>query len=536
MTYQTALNKWQNMQQAPGGSELFRCGLEKEGMRVQVGGQVAATPHPTEAGSPLTHSLITTDFAEALLEFVTPTFTQAEELLNCLDQVQKFTLAILQQRAEYIWPLSMPPAITDIEEIPIAQYGASYSGRVRHIYRRGLALRYGRRMQTIAGMHFNFSFTDAFLRLHQAITGERTQPDRLYFHLIRNYLRIAWITNYLLGASPALDSSFLAGDTPPAFLRSSGRRTLIHPHSTCLRMSSLGYVNKNTALMRRCFNSLDDYLTAFRHMLNQEHPDYAAHGIKNNKGEYHQLSTTMLQVENEYYASIRPKVTRSFNEKTIDVLSRRGVEYVEIRNLDINPFAPAGIDLPTIHFLQLLLTYCALKDSPRIDDNECSKLGELETNITMTNRGKKTHFAFEVCGNRMMLPDAASGLLDALRPLAERLDRGTDQQPYAQGLARMHDLVTETARLPSEQLAHRIQTQKQEHIELGMQLAREHAAYYAALPTDPAWHQRLGHATRQSRQTEQQLRSRHPQNDASDFDQYVRAYLRVAPAVAKKQA
>ena len=528
--YRNILDRWRKDRQAPQSFELFRCGLEKEGMRAQTDGHVASTPHPVAAGSPLTHPLITTDFAEALLEFVTPVFARTEELINCLDQAQKFALALLRQRKEYIWPLSMPPAIANIEEIPIAQYGDSYSGRVRHIYRRGLALRYGRRMQTIAGMHFNFSFTNAFLRLRQEITGMRMQPDQLYFHLIRNYLRFTWLANYLFGASPALDSTFLDGASPPSFLQARGRRTFIHPHSTCLRMGSLGYINKNTALMRVCFNSLEDYLIAFRQMLTQEHPDYERHGLKGNDGAYHQLSTSMLQVENEYYASIRPKVTRSSNEKTIDVLSRRGVEYVEIRNLDINPFAPAGIDIPTIHFLQLLLTYCALKDSPRIDEAECKKIGELETNITAANRNTPAQFEFEVCGKRWTLAEAILTLLDDLQPLAELLDRGSEGQPYAQALAEMYGRLNDPTRLPSERLAQRAQKENLEHIEVGMRLAKRHAAYYAALPDDPAWQQKLLHESKQSLHTEQQLRSQHPQHDARDFDLYVQNYLSLAPA------
>ncbi len=526
--YHSLLSKWRGRRTAVTADQLFLCGLERETMRVQNDCWISKSPHPQAAGSPLTHPFITTDFAESLLEFTTPPFANAEALIRFLEGTHAFVAEILNRQNEQMWPFSMPPAMDNIEKTEIAKYGDSYAGRLRHIYRRGLALRYGKRMQTIAGIHFNFSFRPAFFDLHRELSGKTLSPNQLYFHLMRNYLRIIWVINYLFGASPALDNSFLDGTAPPSFLRPFGKRTLARPHSSCLRMSSLGYVNQNTKIMKICFNSLEHYLEAVGKMLGEEDPRYAAAGIKGADGEYQQLNANILQIENEYYASVRPKSTRTSEKKTIDMLREHGVEYVEIRNLDIDPFLPAGIGVRHIRFLQLLMTYCVLKDSPPIDTDECERITHTETQITQNNLEPDKRFIFIKDQKPTSVKQATEHFLDELSPLAEIMDQTGPQnntKPYSESLASVRSRSEDPSRHPAKQLMHMIRTDKLEFLEAGILLKDRHKKYYDSFPQDPALREKLPAEARHSLQEEKKLLALHPRNNPADFDRFIQNYV-----------
>jgi glutamate--cysteine ligase len=190
----------------------IRRGIERETLRVTPNGTLATTGHPEKLGAALTHHWITTDFAEALLEFITPVDDNIDHLLTFLRDIHRYVARNIGD--ERMWPLSMPCFIEAEQDIELAQFGSSNIGRMKTLYREGLKNRYGALMQTISGVHYNFSlpleFWQAWAGVQDAESGKE-QISAGYFRLIRNYYRFGWVIPYLFGASPAICSSFLKG-------------------------------------------------------------------------------------------------------------------------------------------------------------------------------------------------------------------------------------------------------------------------------------------------------------------------------------
>jgi len=111
-------------------------GIEREGLRVLPEGRLSTKGHYYNLGSALTHPNITTDYAECLLEFITPVSYSAEETIEQLRDIQKYTLS--QIDGELIWPMSMPCFVGDEDDIELAQYGNSNIGKMKTVYRQGL--------------------------------------------------------------------------------------------------------------------------------------------------------------------------------------------------------------------------------------------------------------------------------------------------------------------------------------------------------------------------------------------------------------
>ena len=187
-----------------------RFGLEKESLRVSATGGMALTPHPTALGSALTHPDITTDYSEALIEFITPPLPGVADALDYLADLQAYVYHRLDN--EILWATSMPCVLSGDHNIPVARYGTSNAGRMKHVYRVGLGNRYGRVMQVIAGVHFNWSFADdlwpAYRLIEGRVCGLRDFRDQRYMAQIRNLQRFGWLIPYLFGASPAVCKSF----------------------------------------------------------------------------------------------------------------------------------------------------------------------------------------------------------------------------------------------------------------------------------------------------------------------------------------
>ncbi|MBS0389204.1 MAG: glutamate--cysteine ligase, partial [Proteobacteria bacterium] len=332
-----------------------RRGLEREGLRVTPAGRVSSRPHPPALGSALCNPHITTDYSEALLELVTPTFTDNAALAQYLGDLHHFVARQLGD--ELLWAGSMPGEIAGEAEVPIARYGSSHRGHFKEVYRRGLQTRYGGLMQAIAGAHFNFSFPERFWplwaeALEQSAAGSEF-VSASYFDLVRNYRRHGWLALYLFGVSPALCESFVPKPHDAA-LQPLGPGTLHLPHATSLRMSDLGYRNRNQSAVNVSVNSLDDYLRDLRRATHTVHPPFAALGVRVD-GEYRQLNANILQIENEYYSNIRPKRAPRAGESTLRALARGGVEYVEVRALDICIFEPTGVCMDEMHFMEAFL-------------------------------------------------------------------------------------------------------------------------------------------------------------------------------------
>ena len=187
-------------------------GVEKESLRLDARGVLAMTDHPLSLGSALTHSCITTDYSEALLEFITPPSSDIDQSLQLLTEIHQYLYQSIGD--EKLWVCSMPCILRGEENIRIAKYGASNIGRMKTIYRLGLGHRYGRLMQTIAGIHYNYSVPTAFWERWLQLDQPESLKDEItsrYFGLIRNFKRYGWLLLYLFGASPAVCKTFLEG-------------------------------------------------------------------------------------------------------------------------------------------------------------------------------------------------------------------------------------------------------------------------------------------------------------------------------------
>lgn len=424
----------------------FRKGVEKEGLRVDQNGFIAQTPHPRALGSTLTHPRITTDYSEALLELITPVCDTTEELLASLRQIHTFVQLNLGD--ELFWPNSMPCRIDGDASIPIAEYGSSNIGRLKHVYRQGLAVRYGRVMQSIAGAHYNFSLPDEFWTAWQARLGDQQSlkdfKSEQYFWLIRNFRRRSWMLMYLFGSSPALDASFVAGRPHP--LQRWDDETWYSPHATSLRMGDLGYHNNAQSSLNICFNRLDTYIDTLDRAIHTPWPDYERIGTWRD-GQPIQINTSVLQIENEYYSAMRPKRTVASGEKPIQGLRARGVEYVEVRCLDLDPFSEIGVNAPQIDFLDLFLLDCLLSDSPRISNNECELLDNNFKDVV--SQGRNPGLQLDRHDRSLALGDYGQRLCDRLEPIAELLDHQDQGRRYREALAIQRHKLVEVERTSS---------------------------------------------------------------------------------------
>lgn len=436
-----------------GASERLRgnrIGLEKEGMRASADGHLAMSPHPRALGSALTHPYITTDFSEALLELITPPTSRVDEVLAFLTDLHAYVYRCLGD--ELIWGTSMPCVLEGGASIPLAQYGTSNAGTMKTIYRRGLGNRYGRTMQVIAGLHFNFSFADEFLDAYEAIQG--VEGDVVAFRsdvqmgMIRNLQRVGWIVPYLFGASPAVCSSFVEGRETD--LQVFDPHTLYYPYATSLRMGDIGYQNQQEqgTGMKASYDSLDSYVRSLTWAIETPCPQYEKIGVKLGD-RYEQLNANVLQIENEYYSTVRPKQITEWMERPTLALRRRGLRYVELRSPDINIFEPVGIAAEQIHFFETLMLYCLILDSPRIGASERREIDENQ--VLTAHRGREPGLALTRLREAVPLRVWASEILDDMIRVAELLD-GVSDGPHVQSVERQREKVADPDATPSARI------------------------------------------------------------------------------------
>ena len=456
-----------------------RKGVEKESLRVTPDGCIAQTPHPRALGSPLTNDHITTDYSEALIELVTPAFTTSWELLQYLLDLHQFVYRHLGE--ELLWATSMPCAIESDDSIPIAQYGTSNIARMKTVYRHGLGLRYGRMMQAISGVHFNYSFPEPFWEAYADLRESRDRGQRFisasYFDLLRNYRRHGWIVLYLFGVSPVVSKCFLKGRTDVS-LADFGRDTAYEPYATSLRMSDIGYRNRNQADLLVSMNSLEEYVRDLTRAITTPHPPYEALGVKVD-GEYRQLNANILQIENEYYSFIRPKRVARSGERPTKALQRAGVEYVEVRALDVSAFDPVGVNQNKLRFLEAFLALCLLKDSPPIADEEQVILDQ--NHVRVARYGRQPGLTLWRDGRSVPMKEWARELIDSMAGICEILDRGQPVPAYTHALADQAAKIEDVARTPSARLMAELETSGESFLESALRMSQMHKAYFLEL-------------------------------------------------------
>ncbi|MCI0517201.1 MAG: glutamate--cysteine ligase [Woeseiaceae bacterium] len=496
-----------------------RKGVEKESLRVTPQGYLSRKPHPEAFGSALTNRFITTDFSEALLEFVTPASMHTWETLRFLCDIHQFSYAGLGD--ELLWVSSMPCRIGGDDEIPLARYGSSNIGRMKTIYRSGLGLRYGRSMQTIAGVHFNYSMPDAFWPAYQEIEAHSGRIESLrshaYFGLVRNFRRFGWLILYLFGASPALCRSFARGSTPS--LAELGLDTLYQPFATSLRMSDLGYSNRTQARLTISLNGLDEYVADLSRAIRTPEPAFERFGVKVD-GDYRQLSVNQLQIENEYYSPVRPKRVAKSGERPTAALRRGGVEYVEIRSLDINVFDPVGINQNAMRFVEDFAIYCLLQDSPPLDDRSWD---EAARNHTQTAKsGRDPEFRLYRDGQAISIAEWGKEIVRDVKAVAELIDRGNGGRDYRDAVDVQAELLGNPDATPSARILRELKTAGTGFFDFAMQAAIGHRDYFAALePMRPERFRELETEARDSLLRQKAMEA----GDKLSLDDYIAAYF-----------
>ena len=493
-------------------------GVEKESLRVLPDGNLAHTAHPRALGSALTNEHITTDYSEALIELVTPAFPHSWELLQYLLDLHQFVYRHLGE--ELLWATSMPCAIASDAEIPLAQYGSSHVGRMKTVYRNGLGLRYGRMMQAISGVHFNYSFPLRFWEAWAAARGAsgHGQPfvSGCYFDLLRNYRRYGWLVLYLFGVSPVVCKSFLRGRR--FGLDDFGAGTAFAPYATSLRMSDVGYRNRNQAGLSVSVNSLEQYVHDLTRAITTPHPPYAALGVEVD-GEWRQLNANILQIENEYYSFIRPKRVARSGERPTKALRRAGVEYVEVRALDVSAFDPVGVNQNKLRFLEAFLALCLMKESAPIAAAEQGALDE--NHVTVARRGREPGLKLWREGRSVPMRDWARELLDAMTGICEVLDHGDADRPYSQALARQTAKIEDVALTPSARLLAELAA-GESFFDLALRMSSTHKAYF--LDLYPPNEERLREF---SREAQESLAARQAieRTDRGTFEEYLSRYF-----------
>jgi glutamate--cysteine ligase len=494
-------------------------GLEKESLRVSRDGTIADTPHPSAFGSALTHPYVTTDFSEALLELITPPSPRGADALSFLQDMHVFAYRHLGD--ELLWATSMPCVLQGARSIPIAEYGSSNAGQMKTVYRRGLGNRYGRVMQVIAGVHYNFSFADALWPPYQDLEQDGGDPvhfrSESYMGLIRNLQRYGWLIPYLFGASPAVCKSFL--QDRPTDLEELDRSTYFYPYGTSLRLGDIGYQNRQAegTGMKAVYDSLDAYIRSLTWAIETPCPDYEKIGVKVGD-RYEQLNANVLQIENEYYSTVRPKQIPGWLEKPTRALRRRGIRYIEVRSLDVDAFHPLGIAEEQLRFLEVFMLFCLLADSPRIDGRERRAIDRNQ--LAAAHRGRDPALELERDGGGMPLRAWASELIDTMGPAAELLD-GCVGGPAARSLGQQQEKVRDPGLTPSARMLAEMRSNGESFHELARAVSEEHRDYFRRLDLSAARAAELERLALESRQRQREIEAA----DDLSFDEFLARYF-----------
>jgi glutamate--cysteine ligase len=497
-------------------------GIEKESLRVLPNGNLSQVTHPVGLGSALTHPMITTDFCESQPELITGVHHNVQACLDELSDIHRFVYRTLDD--ELLWSSSMPCMLGSDDQVPIAQYGTSNVGRTKQIYRRGLSARYGRLMQTISGIHYNFSLPNELWPVIAALRGtvdSRTFRDDAYFSLIRNFRRHSWLLIYLFGASPSLCKSFVKGK--PHTLESFDEGSLYVPHGTSLRMGGLGYQSHAQTNLHISYNSLTEYARTLLGALTQPYPAYERIGVKVD-GEYQQLSTTLLQIENEFYGTIRPKRAIHGSERPLTALTSSGVEYVEVRCLDLNPFLPVGIDAPEIRFIDTFLLHCLLSDSPPDSGTESREMVANQQRIV--ELGRKPGVTLTRGGREVPMHDWATTLLNEMRPIADLLDDVAGDDDHRDTWIEQRARIEDPDRTPSARILASMRKARVPFFRFAMNQSILHKGFFVANPLNEEKVAYFESLAERSIQAQRDIEAA----DTESLDEYLARYM-AAPSI-----
>lgn len=503
-------------------------GIEKESLRIDTDGKLAQTPHPQGLGSALTHASITTDYSEALMEFITSPNSSVEESLENLADVHSYVYQHLD--GEILWAASMPCIVSGDNSIPIAQYGKSNVAQMKEAYRKGLGHRYGRMMQAIAGIHYNFSMPDEYWAHTWESAGKPGEladyiSDR-YLGLIRNFHRYSWLLIYLYGASPAVCSSFLRGRDDHNLQSFDEKSRSLHlPYGTALRMGDLGYNSNAQKNMNVCYNALDNYVETLSEAIQQPHPEYANINSGQN-GDHQQLNESLLQIENEFYSTIRPKRVAFSGEPPLGALRRDGIEYIEVRCVDVSPFSPMGLDAQQIRFMDVFLLYCLMEDSPDCSEDEQALQSK---NIeAVVNRGREPKLSLNNKGEEILLSQWSEQLLNSMSGIAQVMDKSSASTLYSQTISEQMAKVEDPELTASARVLREMTEKNLPFFRLAMEYSVQWAEHFRARPLSEHKQSLFDAECRRSTQAQTEIE----ESDTLSFDQYLQNFYDQYPGLS----
>jgi len=454
-----------------------KIGLEKESLRVAEQGGISQKSSPAQWGAMLTNPMITTDFSEALAELITPPCDSVADVIQSLDDIQHFVYRHLDN--EILWATSMPCVVAGETSIPLAQYGSSNDGEMKTVYRRGLGLRYGRAMQVIAGVHFNYSFSTEFWSSFQQLENNDSPLQDFISERsmgqVRNLLRFGWLIPYLFGASPAICKSFLNGKE--TLLEEFNSNTYYEPYATSLRLGNIGYQNNKEDLagIKASYDSVETYTQSLQCAINTPYSGYQKIGLKAD-GKHLQLNTNILQIENEYYSSVRPKQITQDNEPPATALKKRGIAYVELRSIDVNAYDPHGINSEQLYFLEVFMLFCLLHDSPTLSDNEMNSIDQ--NLLLVAHQGRKPGLTLQRNKEKIRLKNWAGELCKEMKAVACLLDQANFCENYFSSVKSQIGCVFDPGLTPSARMLTEMKEHGEGFFHYAQRMSLQHFRYY----------------------------------------------------------
>ncbi len=380
-------------------------GLEKENLRVTENGNLAMTPHPKAFGDKLNNPYITVDFSESQVEMITPPVNSINELYTLLENLHD-SISI-ELKNEYLWPQSVPPNIPKEEDIPIAHFNGTLKGKDSEKYRRMLAETYGRNTQLLSGIHYNFSFKDEFLEeLNNLIAPEKSLKEfknYIYLKISRNYIKYHWLVIYLIGASSAVHETYFnkcLHHLCKCMNNMKKKDNYYYSHDAIsFRHGRCGYRNKENLFVS--FNSIDQYIEDLEELVKEG----------------------TITGAREFYSPIRIK-TKPTND-IFTTLKNSGIQYLEVRTIDINPYCKAGIEIKDLHFIHIFLLYCLLLEDCELSNMDYHMAIENHDMAAMSGKAEDQKL-YKYEGGRTLLRKWASELFSNMEQLINKLDFNKD--------------------------------------------------------------------------------------------------------------
>lgn len=350
-----------------------RFGIEKESVRVNENGELATTPHPEIFGEKTENPYITVDFSESQIEMITPTVNSVEKAYDFLRNIHEIVATNLKD--EYLWSQSVPPILPSEELIPLGKFPQN---KELEKYREKLALKYGRKKQLLSGIHFNFSFDDEFLKELYELSKEKTSfkefKNNIYLKISRNYFKYGWMIIYLLGASPVIHETYLQKCIDK--MKKFTDDTYYFEDLVSFRNGSCGYRNEKDFFVN--YESVDKYVESLERLIEKE----------------------SISSAKEYYSPIRLKTKKP--KEILKELKNSGIEYLEFRSIDLNPFSEIGIEKVDLEFLHLFILFLFLKDDEPFEEKDYFRY--LKNQEILANRGNSDEFRLICCEDKSVSP------------------------------------------------------------------------------------------------------------------------------------